>query len=203
MVDSDGTESRSDPSWVPVHQTNRWAWGIAMAPLVWGAALVWWTITAPPTGWGVMFAMAASVVASAVATRRDVRTLGNHSARTERSFPTAVLLLYVIAAPVYLIYRTRKASTSALIPVAWFVCVAASVFSVAFVPASEVKRVELDLSQDLSVVTSRPMRVDCPNDADYSPGSRVVCHVENHGDRPHDVVVEMRANGDHTWEVQP
>ena len=203
LVGSDGTESRSDPARAPVHQTNKWAWGIALAPLVWGAALVWWTITAPPSGWGVTFAMAASVVASAVATRRDVRTLRNHSPGTERSFPVAVLLLYVIAAPVYLIYRTRKASTSALIPVAWFMCMAVSVFSVAFVPASEVKGVELDLAEDLYVSTSRAMRVDCPNDADYSVGSSVVCHVDNHGEPPHEVVVEMGANGDYTWEVKP
>ena len=201
-VGSDGTQSRSDSAWVPVNQTNKWAWGIALAPLAWGAALVWWTITAPPTGWVVTFTIAASVVASAVATRRDVRTLRNHSAGTERSFPAAVLLLYLIAAPVYLIYRTRKACASAVIPVAWFVCMAISVVSVAFVPASEVKRVELDLTQDLSDVPSRPMRVDCPNDADYSAGSRVVCDVDNYGNPPHEVVVEMRANGDYTWEVQ-
>jgi len=202
LVGSDGMQHRSDFRGIPENQSDTWAWVVALAPLVWGAALVWWTIAAPRTGWVVTFAMAASVVASAVATRHDVRGLTNHRAATQRGFPAAVLLLYPIAAPAYLIYRTRKAGTSARVPVAWFVCMAISVVSVAFVPASDVKRVELDLAQELSDVPSRPMRVDCPNDADYSAGSKVVCDVDNHGDPPHEVVVEMRADGHFTWEVQ-
>lgn len=202
MVSSDGTHPWSGTAWVPVNQTNRWAWGIALAPLAWGAALAVWAITAPPTAWVVLIAMAASVVASAVATRGDVRTLNNQSVGTERSFPAAVLLLYIIAAPVYLIYRTRKAGTSACIPVAWFVAMAFSALSVAFFPASEVKGVELDLAGDLSDALGRPVRVDCPNNADYSVGNRVACDVDNHGDPPHEVVLEMRTDGGYTWKVQ-
>lgn len=202
MVSSDGTRDWSGTAWVPVNQTNRWAWGIALAPLAWGAALVWWAIAEPPTAWVVLIAMAASVVASAVAARRDIRTLNNQSVRTERSLPVGVLLLYVIAAPVYLIYRTRKAGTSAFIPAAWFVSMALSALSVAFVPASEVKGVELDLAGDLSDALGRPVRVDCPNNADYSVGNTILCDVANHGDPPHVVVVDMRPNGDYTWRVQ-
>lgn len=162
---------------------------------------MWWAITAPPTGWVVLIAMAASVVASAVATRRDMRTLNDQSVGTERIFPAAVLLLYVIAAPVYLIYRTRKAGASAFIPVAWFVSMAFSALSVAFVPASQVKGVELDLAGDLSDALGRPVRVDCPNNVDYSVGNTVACDVDNHGDPPHEVVLDMRTHGDFTWEV--
>ena len=202
MVDFEGTQTGGGPAVAPVNKTGTWAWGIALAPLVWGAALVWWAITVPSTAWVVLFAIAASVVASAVATRRDVRTLRSHSVGIDRSFPAAVLLLYIIAAPAYLIYRTRKAGTSAVIPVAWFVAMAVSVMSVAFIPASDAKGVELDLAQDLSDVLRRPVRVDCPNDADYSVGSRVVCDVDNHGDPPHEVVLVMRANGDYSWEIK-
>jgi hypothetical protein len=103
-----------------------WAWLLAGGPLVVAAAMVWYLVTWTGPSARVLVVLAAVlvvVIASAVATRRDIGLLAGRGLRVSRIWVLAVLLLYPLAAPAYLIHRTRKAQNTAFLPVAWLLSV--------------------------------------------------------------------------------
>jgi hypothetical protein len=71
-------------------------------------------------------------------------------------------------------------------------------------PLSRVPSSQTDVwacAQELGDALGRPVRIDCPNDADHSARSAVVCDVDNRAEPPREVVVRMREQGTFTWQV--
>lgn len=123
----DGSEHRA-----PV---GSWSWLIACGPLVLAAVMAWYVATWTGPSARVLVVLAAVlvvVIGSSVATVRDIRTLAGQGVRVGRTWVAAVLVLYPLGAPAYLILRTRRARSTAFLPVAWFLSVGVLYLSPSF-----------------------------------------------------------------------
>lgn len=188
---------------------NRWAWRIALSPLallgaspLLGQGYPTWT----PFAAGAVVAIAATLFVDL-----DVKSLKARGVHAEQSFTALVLLLYVIGAPVYLIHRTTKARTSALIPVVWFVCAVVGFGGVAFsgsvLPSlagsnADVTSIELGVEDALGENGISDAVVDCPGDASYGDGDMVICDATSPGEGDFEILLNMRNDGYFQWQVQ-
>lgn len=189
---------------------NKWAWRVALSPFVWGGA-VWWVGDAGAPEWGYAAVGIVLLIGATFATDQDVRTLKKHGVAAEQSFTAAVLLLYLIGAPAYLIHRTRKARTSALIPVTWFIGVLVAVTPFLLGGSSDglldstdvyVPGIESSVEDGLQDAGVRGAVVDCPEDESYDDGDMVICDVTSRSDGAFEVVLNMRNDGYFQWQAQ-
>lgn len=188
---------------------NKWAWRIALSPLAFlGASLL--LGQGYPT-WAPLAAGATIAIAATFFVDMDVKSLKARGVHAEQSFTALVLLLYVIGAPVYLIHRTTKARTSALIPVAWFVCAAVTFGGLALsggvLPSLggsnvDVTSIELGIEDALSENGISDAVVACPSDASYGDGDMVICDATSPGEGDFEISLNMRNDGYFEWQVQ-
>jgi len=202
---------------------TKWAWPLALSPsiafaLVGPAAFfsvpdVENLLVIDVISYGVVFAL---LVACTAACASDIKALRKRGVPVSDAMPAIVFLLYVVGAPVYLIYRTVKARSTWLIPIAWFASVALA-FGALYLftnedgsfrnpmqptPALDVPALETDLAAEMRDLGARGVEVDCPDDAAYDDGDMVMCAVTTTSDGPLKIFLEMRNDGYYQWEVQ-
>jgi hypothetical protein len=202
---------------------TKWAWLLALSPLLAGILIgplmfVGAGETDVLTVGDLVFYVLgfATLVACTAACSADVKTLRRRGVQADQSFTAAVLLLYVVGAPSYLIYRTVKARSTPLIPITWFVAVLITV-ALPFVFLNEdgsprnpfepttqfnVPGVEDDLAAELRDLGFPNAEVDCPDNEAYAEGDMVMCTVSNARGLASEVVLEIRNDGYYQWQVQ-
>lgn len=191
---------------------NKWAWRIALSPLLLFVAA---GALDPSYPTWIAYALGLVVVIGATfAVDRDVRLLKEHGVGAEQSFTAAVLLLYLIGAPAYLIHRTRKAGTTALIPITWFVTALVALSPVVIAAtagtlpgetensADYASEMGLNLESELEDAGAVDPIVTCPDAASYDEGDMVICDVTSTSDGAFEVVVNIRNGGYFEWQVQ-
>ena len=202
-----------DNSWA----ANQWAWAIALSPLSYAAvALLTWD-QADVVFWLAGFAI---VVAATIACGLDVRALRKRGVPADAAFTLLMMVFYLIGAPAYLIYRSRKAGTSPAPPITWFATTAAvAIAFVLTVPgAAPSDPAPVYDTLDTPVIASEGELesslkdefasdgvnaiINCPSGASYAWGSRVVCEAMPMGDSYVKVVVNIRNDGRYTWRVR-
>lgn len=202
---------------------TKWAWLLAVSPLVAGVAvgpIALLTLPGPDelvVGDLVIVALGLLVLAACTAAcAADVKSLRQRGLSADQSFTAAVLLIYVVGAPAYLIYRTLKARSTWLVPATWFAAVAISFAGGYFLtsedgtfrnplvttPALDVPALESDLAAEVRDMGARGVDVDCPDDEAYADGDMVICDVSTRSDGPLEIVMDMRNDGYYMWEVQ-
>jgi hypothetical protein len=209
----------SDNSWA----FTKWAWLLAVSPLVAGVALGPIVLLTLPgsddlvVGDFLFASLGLLVLAGCTAAcAADVKSLRRRGVSVDQSFTAAVLLLYVVGAPAYLIYRTVKARSTWLVPATWFAAVAFAfaggyIFTsedgtfrnpIATTPALDVPALESDLAAELRDLGARGVDVDCPDEEAYADGDMVICDVSTKSDGPLEIVMDMHNDGYYMWEVQ-
>lgn len=194
-------------------EVNKWAWRVALSALIWGG-VVWWLIDNDAPDWAYGAAGIVLLIGATFATDRDVRTLKQHGVEAEQAFTAAVLLLYVIGAPAYLIHRTRKARTTPLIPLTWFAGAMLAVTPFLLGGFSDtpglfgstedvnVPGIESSLEDGLKDYGVRGATVDCPDDESYAEGDMVMCDATAPNEGDFEIVLDMRNDGYFEWSAQ-
>lgn len=202
---------------------TKWAWLLALSPLFAGVLtgpLLFASATAggdTTVGDLLFYVLAFAVlIACAAACSADVKALRRRGVQADQSFTAAVLLLYVVGAPAYLIYRTVKARSTPFIPVTWFVAALVSVaLPFMFInedgtarnpfettPQFNVPGVESDLATEVQEMGFPNAEVDCPDDEAYAEGDMVICAVTGARGLVSEVVLDIRNDGYYEWQVQ-
>lgn len=179
------TAAKDDTSYV---------WGLVLLPLV--GIVLDWTVPAITADGGTAAGFFGASIALVFADARRLKENGIQNGPSR---------WWVLLIPGYLIARTRRIGSAAIIPIAWFLAFGASALSVYLAPFPTDwtgEEIASDIEAQFAEEFDTTATVTCPSIDNALKGDSIDCDVREEGGETATAHVEFDNDSGYTWQIR-